>query len=60
MNIFKDKTEMPSQPDIAVSAVRIPGERLSEADRDMKMAGQFHHDGQAVVSVTRPRFGHKV
>jgi len=59
MNIFKDKTEMPSQPDIAVSSVRIPGETLSGADRDMKMAGQVKWPID-VTHIERPRYGYKI
>jgi len=57
VNIFRDKTEMPKEPDIAVSSVKVPGEALSLANRDMKMAGQMQYPNQAVVSVQRPRFG---
>ena len=59
-NIFKDKTEMPGQPDLAVSSVKVPGEVMSGASRDMKMAGVMNWPELKVVSVDRPRFGHKV
>lgn len=58
MNIFKDKTEMPTQPDISVSSVKVPGEILSEANRDMKLVGQWNHPELKVQNLQRPRFGH--
>lgn len=60
MNVFKDKTEMPKEPDIAVSSVKIPGEVMSGATRDMKMAGVMRWPELEVKNVERPRFGHKV
>lgn len=56
-DIFKDKTEMPAQPDIAVSSVKVPGYQ----DRgDMRMAGQKNYPDLRVENVRRPRFGHDV
>ena len=57
MNIFKDKTEMPAQPDIAVSSVKVPGEIMSGANRDMKLAGVMNWPDLEVKNVDRPRFG---
>ena len=59
MNIFQDKTEMPKQPDLSVSAVRIPGEDLAGATRDMRMPGQVKWPLDT-THVARPRYGHKV
>lgn len=59
MNIFEDKTQMPSEPDISVSSVKVPGEILSGANRDMKAPGLMKWPLDT-VHVARPRFGHKV
>lgn len=56
-DIFKDRTEMPAQPDLAVSSVKIPGEALSGATRDMKMSGQVNWPDLEVKNIGRPRFG---